>query len=48
MSFFMRRSLLEYVRDKKKLPEEEAVITLQQLLLSLQFCHRKDVSGCKL
>lgn len=39
------RSLLDYVRDKKKLPEEEAALVLQQLLHALQFCHRKDVSG---
>lgn len=32
------------MRDKKKLPEEEAAVVLQQLLHSLQFCHRKDVS----
>ena len=43
-SFILRRSLLEYVRDKKKLPEEESVLVLQQLLHALQFCHRKDVS----
>ncbi|GAB4822230.1 hypothetical protein N2152v2_009276 [Parachlorella kessleri] len=43
MEHCTRGSLLEYVRDKKKLPEEEAVVTLQQLLLALQFCHRKDV-----
>ena len=37
-------SLLDYVRERKKLPEEEATTILQQLLHSLQFCHRKDVS----
>lgn len=37
-------SLLDYVRDRKKLPEEEAVTIFQQLLHALQFCHRKDVS----
>ncbi|KAL4424840.1 hypothetical protein ABPG77_011090 [Micractinium sp. CCAP 211/92] len=38
-----RGSLLDYVRDRKKLPESEAVIIFQQLLHALQFCHRKDV-----
>lgn len=36
-------SLLDYVRDRKKLPESEAVTIFQQLLHALQFCHRKDV-----
>ncbi|EFN50767.1 hypothetical protein CHLNCDRAFT_10014, partial [Chlorella variabilis] len=38
-----RGSLLDYVRDRKKLPEAEAVQIFQQLLHALQFCHRKDV-----
>ncbi|KAL4421368.1 hypothetical protein ABPG75_010659 [Micractinium tetrahymenae] len=38
-----RGSLLDYVRDRKKLPEAEAVTIFQQLLHALQFCHRKDV-----
>ncbi|KAI3423913.1 hypothetical protein D9Q98_009747 [Chlorella vulgaris] len=38
-----RGSLLDYVRERKRLPEEEAVQIFQQLLHSLQFCHRKDV-----
>lgn len=38
-------SLLDYVRERKRLPEPEAVLIFQQLLHSLQFCHRKDVSG---
>lgn len=38
-----RGSLLDYVRERKRLPEPEAVRIFQQLLHSLQFCHRKDV-----
>lgn len=40
-------SLLDYVREKKRLPEDEAITIFQQLLHSLQFCHRKDVSGAR-
>ena len=40
-----RSSLLDYVRERKRLPEPEAVLIFQQLLHALQFCHRKDVSG---
>ena len=36
-------SLLDYVREKKRLPEDEAAVIFQQLLHALQFCHRKDV-----
>lgn len=43
-----RSSLLDYVRERKRLPEPEAVRIFQQLLHSLQFCHRKDVSGAVL
>jgi serine/threonine protein kinase len=32
------------VREKKRLPEQEAATIFQQLLHALQFCHRKDVS----
>ena len=36
-------SLLDYVRETKRLPEGEAAAIFQQLLHALQFCHRKDV-----
>lgn len=44
-SLLPRSSLLDYVRERKRLPEAEAVLIFQQLLHALQFCHRKDVSG---
>lgn len=40
-------SLLDYVRERKRLPEEEAQQIFQQLLHALQFCHRKDVSALR-
>jgi 5'-AMP-activated protein kinase, catalytic alpha subunit len=36
-------SLLDHVRNSRRLPEDEACLILQQMLHALQFCHARDI-----
>lgn len=36
-------SLLDYVRSRKRLSEQEAAFFLQQLVVGLQYCHASEV-----
>lgn len=43
MEFAPAGSLLDYVREKKRLPEAEACFLLQQIVAGLQYCHEQEV-----
>jgi 5'-AMP-activated protein kinase catalytic alpha subunit len=36
-------SLLDHIRNSRRLPEDEACLILQQMLHALQFCHARDI-----
>ncbi len=36
-------SLLDYVRSRKRLAESDAIHVLQQIVVGLEYCHRREV-----
>ena len=44
MEYAPSGSLLDYVRARKRLSEQESCFFLQQIVAGLQFCHANEVS----